>query len=55
MGTAEIPFSSVAGAIEPVMSVSINPGATALTVMPRDATSRAIAFVRPTSPALLEA
>src|SRR5690606_38080329 len=34
-----------------VMSVSIMPGATAFTVMPREATSRASAFVNPMSPA----
>ena len=37
------------------MSVSMNPGATALQVIPRLATSRAIDFVSPTSPALLAA
>ncbi len=35
------------------MSVVMNPGATALTVMPRLASSRASAFVRPMRPALL--
>ena len=35
-----------------VMSVSIIPGATTFTVMPRLATSRASAFENPTSPAL---
>ena len=34
------------------MSVSMSPGATALTVMPRDATSRAIERVKPIMPAL---
>ena len=38
-----------------VMSVSMNPGATAFTVMERDATSRATERVRPTRPALLAA
>ena len=33
------------------MSVSISPGATTLTVMPRDATSSATALVKPISPA----
>src|SRR5437588_687018 len=37
------------------MSVSTNPGATALTVMPRAATSRANDFVRPITPALAAA
>ena len=34
-----------------VMSVSINPGATTFTVMPREATSSAIDFANPMSPA----
>ena len=34
-----------------VMSVSISPGATTLTVMLRDATSSATAFANPISPA----
>ena len=34
-----------------VMSVSISPGATTFTVMPRDATSRASALAKPISPA----
>ena len=38
-----------------VISVSIKPGATALTVMPRDATSRASDLVIPMRPALLAA
>ena len=38
-----------------VMSVSMKPGATAFTVMPREATSRATDFVKPTIPALLAA
>ena len=33
------------------MSVSINPGATTLTVIPREATSRASALANPISPA----
>ena len=33
------------------MSVSINPGATALTVIPLDASSLAVAFVSPITPA----
>ena len=37
-----------------VSSVSTNPGATALAVMPRDASSRAVALVRPISPAFAE-
>ena len=35
-----------------VSSVRTNPGATALTVMPREASSRAVALVKPISPAL---
>ena len=35
-----------------VSSVTTKPGATALQVMPRDATSRAVALVRPIRPAL---
>ncbi len=35
-----------------VSSVSTNPGATALQVMPREASSRAVAFVSPIRPAL---
>jgi hypothetical protein len=35
------------------MSVSMNPGAIALAVMPRDANSRATDFVKPMSAALL--
>ncbi len=38
-----------------VMSVSIKPGAIALTVTPRDANSRAHDCVKPISPALLAA
>ena len=38
-----------------VMSVSMKPGAMALTVMPRDANSRATDCVKPISPALLAA
>ena len=38
-----------------VMSVSMKPGATAFAVMPREATSRATDFVKPTIPALLAA
>ena len=38
-----------------VMSVAMKPGATALHVMPRLASSRAITFVSPISPALLAA
>ena len=38
-----------------VMSVSMKPGARALTVMPREASSRARDFVRPMRPALLAA
>ena len=38
-----------------VMSVSIKPGATALTVMSRPASSLAAAFTRPITPALLAA
>ena len=37
------------------MSVAMNPGATALHVMPRLASSRAITFVSPINPALLAA
>ena len=37
------------------MSVSMNPGATTLTVMPRDPTSLATALVKPISPALAAA
>ena len=37
------------------MSVSMKPGATAFTVMEREATSRATAFVNPMMPALLAA
>ena len=36
-----------------VMSVSIKPGATALTVMPRPASSRAMALVMEMTPPLL--
>ena len=38
-----------------VMSVSMKPGATAFTVMEREATSRATDFVKPMMPALLAA
>ncbi len=38
-----------------VISVSMKPGATALTVMAREATSRAIDLVNPITPALLAA
>ena len=38
-----------------VMSVSMKPGAMALTVMPREANSRATDLVNPISPALLAA
>ncbi len=37
------------------MSVSMNPGASALTVMLRDASSRATDWVNPIKPALLAA
>ena len=37
-----------------VSSVSTNPGATALTVMPREASSRAVALVSPISPAFAD-
>ncbi len=37
-----------------VSSVSMNPGATALQVMPRLASSRAVALVSPMSPALAD-
>ena len=37
------------------MSVSINPGASAFTVMPREASSRATDLVNPISAALLAA
>ncbi len=35
-------------------SVSTNPGATAFAVMPREASSRAVALVSPMSPAFAE-
>ena len=38
-----------------VISLSTNPGATTLEVMPRDPSSRASDLARPTSPALEEA
>jgi hypothetical protein len=41
--------------IDAVMSVSMNPGATALTVIPRDAYSRASVFVMPSSAAFVAA
>jgi hypothetical protein len=37
-----------------VSSVRTKPGATALQVMPRDASSRAVAFVRPINPAFAD-
>src|SRR5579884_439398 len=44
--------SRAAGSSAAVMAVSIKPGATALTVIPREATSWATALVRPIKPAL---
>ena len=49
--TASRAFSDIAS----VMSVSMKPGAIALTVMPREASSRATDFVKPITPALLAA
>jgi hypothetical protein len=46
------PTSRVASGIFPVISVSMKPGATALTVMPRAATSGVRACTRPMTPAL---
>jgi 3-oxoacyl-[acyl-carrier protein] reductase len=55
MGMAEVTASRAFSLMAAVMSVSMNPGATAFTVMPREATSRATDFVKPTIPALLAA
>jgi len=47
-------FSFSSGESAAVMAVSMNPGATALTVMLREPTSRAAAMVKPINPAFEE-
>ena len=49
---AEITASRAFSVMAAVMSVSMKPGATALTVMEREATSRATDLVKPTMPGL---
>ena len=51
-GVAALMASLTLAGKESVSSVTTKPGATALQVMPRDATSRAVALVRPMRPAL---
>ena len=54
-GVSAVSASLAAGGRSAVRSVSIRPGAIALQVIPRLASSRAVVFVRPISPALAAA
>ena len=55
MGMEEATASRALSVMAAVISVSMKPGATAFTVIVREATSRATDFVNPITPALLAA